>query len=103
VVIWSPARARQRQGPLAGQSDANWHTNVAVQVDQRDRYRPRDCCENDVRPPVDIGHGTNRKAVSKMVYDLVLGGKQTAVLSFGLRSIVEESPLEHAGDACRKW
>ena len=54
-----------------------------------------------MRPPVDIGHGTNRKAVSKMVYDLVLGGKQTAVLSFGLRSIVEESPLEHAGDACR--
>jgi hypothetical protein len=37
-----------------------------------------------------------------MVYDLVLGGKQTAVLSFGLRSIVEESPLEHAGDARRK-
>lgn len=55
-----------------------------------------------MRPPVDIGHGTNRKAVSKMVYDLVLGGKQTAVLSFGLRSIVEESPLEHAGDARRK-
>jgi hypothetical protein len=102
VVIWSPAGARQRQGPLAGQSDANWHTNVPTQVDRRDQYRPVTVVRTMCDPHLILDTAPNRKAVSKMVDGLALCGKQTALLVFGLRSIVEESPLERAGDACRK-